>query len=168
MIELDVAGIRTPATGLMPFTGHALNSLALSRQEAQRRGQPRGPEHILLGLTAESDSIAARALQRLGISPEAVRQQAEQITSQANPGPRPGRIPRTPVTSQARRMWNATLDEAVAHGHDYIGTEHILLAIFSDQDGAAAQALTRLGAGENDIRSAIAALLAESGRERSA
>jgi ATP-dependent Clp protease ATP-binding subunit ClpC len=60
-------------------------------------------------------------------------------------------------------MWNATLDEAVAHGHDHIGTEHILLAIFSDQDGAAAQALTRLGAGENEIRSAIAALLAESG-----
>ena len=162
------AGIRTPATGLMPFTGQALSSVVLSGQEARRRGQPRGPEHFLLGLTAQRDSIAAKALQRLGISPDAARQQAEQITSQANPSPRPGRIRRIPVTPEARRMWNAILDEAVAHGHDYIGTEHILLAIFSDQDGAAAQALTRLGAGENEIRSAIAVLLAESGRERSA
>jgi hypothetical protein len=162
------SGIRTPATGFMPFTGHALNSVVLSGQEARRRGQPRGPEHVLLGLAADSDSIAARALQRLGISPEAVRQQAEQLTSQADLSPRQARIRRIPVTPEARRMWNAILDEAVAHGHDYIGTEHILLAIFSDQDGAAAQALTSLGAGENEIRSAIAALLAESGRERSA
>ena len=92
----------------------------------------------------------------------------ESETSQADPGPHQARIRRIPVIPQARRTWNATLDEAVAHGHDYIGTEHILLAIFSDQDGAAAQVLTRLGAGENEIRSAIAALLAETGRERSA
>jgi ATP-dependent Clp protease ATP-binding subunit ClpC len=162
------AGIRTPATGLMPFTGHALSSVVLSGQEARRRGQPRGPEHFLLGLTADSDSIAARALQRLGISPEAARQQAEQLTSQADPGPHQARIRRISVIPEARRTWNAILDEAVAHGHDYIGTEHILLAIFSDQDGAAAQVLNRLGAGENEIRSAIAALLAETGRERSA
>jgi hypothetical protein len=162
------SGIRTPATGFMPFTGHALNSVVLSGQEARRRGQPRGPEHVLLGLAADRDSIAARALQRLGISPEAVRQQAEQLTSQADLSPRQARIRRIPVTPEARRMWNAILDEAVAHGHDYIGTEHILLGVFSDQEGAAAQALTSLGAGENEIRSAIAALLAESGRERSA
>jgi Clp amino terminal domain, pathogenicity island component len=164
----EPAGIRTPATGLMPITGHALNSVVLSGQEARRRGQPRGPEHFLLGLTADSGSIAATALQRLGISPEAARQQAEQITSQAGLRPRQGRIRRIPVIPEARRTWNAILDEAVAHGHDYIGTEHILLAIFSDQDGAAAQALTGLGAGENEIRSAIAALLAETGREHSA
>jgi hypothetical protein len=159
------SGIRTPATGFMPFTTNARNSVVLSGQEARRRGQPRGPEHILLGLTAETGSIAARALQRLGISPEAVREQAGQITSQDSAGARGGRVHDTP---QARRMWLAILDEAVAHGDDYIGTEHILLAIFSDADGAAAQALTRLGAAENEIRNAIAALLAESGRERSA
>lgn len=162
------SGIRTPATGLMPFTGHALNSVVLSGQEARQHGQPRGPEHFLMGLTADSDSIAAKALQRLGISPEAVRQQAEQIASQADRSPRQERIRRIPVAPEARRMWNAILDEAVAHGDDYIGTEHILLAVFSDPDGATAQALTRLGGGKDEIRSAIAALLAESGRERSA
>ena len=60
------------------------------------------------------------------------------------------------------------VDEAVAHGDDYIGTEHFLLALFCDDDNAAAQVLTRLGAGEREVRAAVAELLAESGRERSA
>jgi hypothetical protein len=158
------SGIRTPATGFMPFTGPARNSVIRSGQEARRRGQPRGPEHLLLGLTGGSDGVAVKALERLGITPDAVRQQVEQITGQGGPGTPAGRIPDTP---QARRLWHAVLDEAVAHGDDYIGTQHFLLALFSDS-AAAAQALARLGAGETEVRTVLAALLAESGPERSA
>jgi hypothetical protein len=157
------SGIRTPATGFLPFTGPALNSVIRSGQEARRRGQPRGLEHILLGLTSEADNIAVKALQRLGISPEAVRHQAEQIADQSPPQSPPGRAPDTP---QARRVWLAVLDEAVAHGDDHIGTEHFLLGLFCHSDTAVVQALASLGAEENEVRAAITAQRAESGPER--
>ena len=157
------AGIRTPATGFMPFTGPARSAAIRSRQEAPK--QPRGTERFLLGLTGGSDGVAAKALERLGITPDAVRQQVEQITGQDGPPAPAAQIPGNP---QARRFWHAVLDEAVAHGDDYIGTGHILLALFSDSDAAAAQALARLGAGETEVRTVLAALLAESGPERSA
>jgi hypothetical protein len=158
-------GIRTAVTEFMPFTGHASNAVALARQQTRRLGWPRGPQHILLGLIGESDSLAVKALERLGVSPQAVREQVEQITGRDQPQPSPGWIPDTP---QARRVWHAVVDEAVAHGDDYIGTEHFLLALYCDAEGAAAQTLARLGAGEPQVRDAVATLLAESGRERSA
>jgi ATP-dependent Clp protease ATP-binding subunit ClpA len=65
-------------------------------------------------------------------------------------------------------MWLAVADEAMANGDDYIGTEHLLLALFCDSDAAVVQALARLGARENEIRAAITGLRAESGPERSA
>jgi hypothetical protein len=151
------AGIRTPATGFMPFTGPALDSVLLAGQEARRHGHDRPDccdEHILVGLIGEGHGVAVKALQRLGISTETVRQQAGQITGLRG--------------QQARRVWHAAVDEAVPHGHDYIGTEHLLLALYCDSDGTPAQALARLGAGESEVRGAITALLAESERERSA
>jgi Clp amino terminal domain, pathogenicity island component len=156
------AGIRTPATGLLPFTGPALSSVILSGQEARRRGQPRGLEHILLGLTGEDNNVAVRALQRLGISRETARQQAENITGQSLPQASAGQAPDTP---RARRAWLAALDEAVAHGDHYIGTEHFLLALYCHSDAAIVQALARLGAEENQVRAAITAQRAESGPE---
>ncbi len=159
------AGIRTPATGLLPFTGPALNSVIWSGQEARRRGQPRGLEHILLGLAGQHDSLAVRALERLGISREAARQQAENITGQGSP-----QVPAGggPDTAQARRVWHAVLDEAVAHGDDHIGTEHFLLALLCHRDAPVVQALASLGAEENEVRAAITAQRAESGPERPA
>ena len=156
------AGIRTPATGLLPFTGPALNSVIRSGQEARRRGQPRGLEHILLDLAGQHDSLAVRALERLGISWEAARQQAENITGQGSPQVPPGG---GPDTAQARRVWHAVLDEAVAHGDDYIGTEHFLLALLCHRDAPVVQALASLGAEENEVRAAITAQRAESGPE---
>jgi Clp amino terminal domain, pathogenicity island component len=158
------AGVRTPATGLLPFTGPALSSVVRSGQEARRRGQPRGPEHILLGLTSQAGSVAVKALERLGISPEAVRQQAGHIAGQGLPQDPPRRAPDTP---QARKVWLAVLDEAIAHGDDYIGTEHFLLGLFCHGDAAVVQALASLGAEENEVRAAITAERAESGPERS-
>jgi hypothetical protein len=157
-------GIITPVTGPMAFTGHASKALTLARQESSRLGRPRGPEHILLGLLSAGDGLAVKALERLGVRPAAVREQVEQVTSQEPRHP-PGGLPDVP---QTRRVWHAMVDEAVAHGDDYIGTEHFLLALFCDDDNAAAQILARLGAGEREVRAAVADLLAESGRERSA
>ena len=158
-------GIRTPATGFVPFTGPALDSVVRSGQEARRLGQARGTEHFLLGLASGSDGVAVKALERLGITPDAVRRQVEQITGQ---GDSPAPAARTPDNPEARRLWHAVLDEAVAHGDDYIGTGHILMALFSNSDAAAAQALASLGAGETEVRTVLAALLAESGPERPA
>jgi hypothetical protein len=157
-------GIITPLTGPMPFTGHASKAVILARQECSRLGRPRGPEHILLGLVSAGDGLAVRALQRLGVRPEAVREQAGQVTSEEPQHPPGG----SPDTLQTRRVWQAMVDEAVARGDDYIGTEHFLLALFCDNDNAAAEILTRLGAGEREVRAAVAELLAQSGRERSA
>jgi ATP-dependent Clp protease ATP-binding subunit ClpC len=111
-----------------------------------------------------SDGVAVKALERLGVRPEAVRQQVEQVTGQELQHPPEG----SPETAQTRRVWHAMVDEAVAHGDGYIGTEHFLLALFCSDDNAAAHVLTRLGAGEREVRAAVAELLAESGRERSA
>jgi Clp amino terminal domain, pathogenicity island component len=155
------AGIRTPATGLLPFTGPARDTLIRSGEEPGRHGPPRDLEHILLALIAAGDGVAVRALERLGISQEAVR---DRITGEARPGAaRPGRLPNNP---QVRRLWQAVLDEAVAHGDDYIGTEHFLLGLFCDHDAAVVQALAGLGAGESQVRAAVTAQLAESGPER--
>jgi hypothetical protein len=157
-------GIITPVTGPLPSTGRARNALILARQESSRLGRPRGPEHILLGLVSSGDGLAVKALERLGVRPEAVREQVEQVTGQEPQHP-PGGMPDIP---QTRRVWHAMVDEAVAHGDDYIGTEHFLLALYCGDDNAAAQVLASLGAGEREVRAAVAELLAESGRERSA
>jgi hypothetical protein len=156
-------GIITPVTGRMAFTGHASKALILARQESSRLARPRGPEHILLGLVSVG-GLAVKALERLGVRPEAVREQVDQVTSQEPQHP-PGGLPDIP---QTRRVWHAIVDEAVAHGDDYIGTEHFLLALFCGDDNPAAQVLTRLGADEREVRAAVAGLLAESGREQSA
>jgi Clp amino terminal domain, pathogenicity island component len=157
-------GIITPVTGPMAFTGHASKALILARQESSRLGRPGGPEHILLGLAGVGDGLAVKALERLGVRPEAVREQVEQVIGQEPQHP-PGGLPEK---RQTRRVWHAVADEVFAHGDDYIGTEHFLLALFYDDDNAAVQVLTRLGTGEREVRAAVAELLAESGRERSA
>jgi len=156
-------GVITPVTGPMAFTGHARKALVLARQESSRLGRPRGPEHILLGLVNVGDGLGVQALERLGVRPEAVREQVTEVASQA---PHPSEV--GPEAPQSLRVWYAMVDEAVAHGDDYIGTEHFLLALFCDEGNAAARVLTRLGASEREVRAAVAELLAESGRERSA
>jgi hypothetical protein len=157
-------GIITPVTGPVAFTGHARKAIILAREESSRLGRPRGPEHILLGLVSVGGGLAVTALERLGVRPEAVREQVGQVTGQEPHHPS-GYAPEAP---QTLRVWHALVDEAVAHGDDYIGTEHFLLALFCDDGNAAAQVLTGLGAGEREVRAAVVELLAESGRERSA
>jgi prophage maintenance system killer protein len=151
------AGVVTPVTGLIPFTDAAGDVVVFARQEADRLGLDHpGPEQFLLGLIATSDGVAAQVLKRLRISPETVRQQLAEVTAQHQPPYRTG-----PDTPLAMMVMPRAVGEAVAHGHDYIGTEHILLALFRAGDDTAAQALASLGAGEREVRDVITALLGE-------
>jgi hypothetical protein len=157
------AGIRTPVTGFIPFTDDAREVAVLAREEATRLGLDHpGPEQFLLALTGTGPGVAARALERLGISPEAVRQQLARIAA-GQPQVRSG--PDTPLA-----MWvmPRAVGEAVAHGQDYIGTEHILLALFHAGDDTAARTLASLGAGEREVRAAITAVAGQPGPIRPA
>jgi prophage maintenance system killer protein len=158
------SGIRTPVTGFIPFTDDASDVAVLARAEADRLGLGRpGPEQFLLALAGTSHGVAPQVLQRLGINPEAVRRQVAQITGQHQPV-----IPPEPDTPPAMWVMPRAVAEAVADGHDYLGTEHILLALFHAGDDTAARALASLGAGEREVRGAIIAVAGEPGRIRPA
>ena len=117
-----------------------------------------GPEHLLLGLTHESaGGTAVKALEALGIAPAAVRQRLEQAAGRGEQAPT-GHIPFTP---QARDVLKLALEEAVRLGHDYVGTEHILLGVFRAADGVAAHVLTGLGADLDRARQQVIRVLDE-------
>ena len=114
-----------------------------------------GTEHLLLGLIGEGEGVAARALESLGISREAVRQQVEQIIGQGKQAPS-GHIPFTP---RAKKVMELALREANDLGHNYIGTEHILLGLIWEGDGVAARVLTGLGADRARVWQQVTQLL---------
>ena len=114
-----------------------------------------GTEHILLALVREGEGVAARALESLGISLEAVRQQVEEIIGQGRQA-RSGPIPFTP---RVKKVLELSLREATQLGHDYVGTEHILLGLIREGQGVAAQVLVNLGADLNRVRQQVIRLL---------
>jgi ATP-dependent Clp protease ATP-binding subunit ClpC len=114
-----------------------------------------GTEHILLGLIHEGEGVAAKALESLGIGLDTVRQQVEEVTGQGHQAPS-GHIPFTP---QAKKVLELSLSEALRLGHNYVGTEHILLGLLREGDGVAAQVLVRLGADLNRVRQEVIRLL---------
>jgi ATP-dependent Clp protease ATP-binding subunit ClpC len=114
-----------------------------------------GTEHILLGLIHEGEGVAAKALESLGISLEGVRQQVEEIIGQGQQAPS-GHIPFTP---RAKKVLELSLREALQLGHNYIGTEHILLGLIREGEGVAAQVLVKLGADLNRVRQQVIQLL---------
>ena len=119
-----------------------------------------GTEHILLGLIHEGEGVAAKALESLGIALEGVRQQVEEIIGQGQQAPS-GHIPFTP---RAKKVLELSLREALQLGHNYIGTEHILLGLIREGEGVAAQVLVKLGADLNRVRQQVLQLLSGSGR----
>lgn len=158
------AGIRTPVTGFMSFTDDACDVVVQARAEADRLGLDRpGSEQLLLALAGTGQGVAAQALKRLGISSAVVRQQVTQV-----PGHPQRPVPPEADTPLARQVMPRAVGEAVAHGHDYIGTEHILLGLFHAGDDTAARALTSLGAGEHEVRAAIIAVTGDPGPGRPA
>ncbi|BBH17801.1 ATP-dependent Clp protease ATP-binding protein [Nocardioides baekrokdamisoli] len=114
-----------------------------------------GTEHILLGLIHEGEGVAAKALESLDISLEAVRAQVEEIIGQGQQAPA-GHIPFTP---RAKKVLELSLREALQLGHSYIGTEHILLGLIREGEGVAAQVLQKLGADLNRVRQQVIQLL---------
>jgi hypothetical protein len=138
------------------FTDRARRVVVLAQEEARMLSHNYiGTEHILLGLIHEGEGVAARALESLGISLEAVRLQVEEIIGPGQEAPS-GHIPFTP---RAKKVLELSLREALQLGHDYIGTEHILLGLIREGEGVAAQALIRLGADLNRVRQQVIQLL---------
>ncbi len=119
-----------------------------------------GTEHILLGLIHEGEGVAAKALESLGISLEAVRRQVEEIIGQGGSSPS-GHIPFTP---RAKKVLELSLREALQLGHNYIGTEHILLGLIREGEGVAAQVLVKLGADLSRVRQQVIQLLSGYGQ----
>jgi ATP-dependent Clp protease ATP-binding subunit ClpA len=138
------------------FTDRARRVVVLAQEEARRLNHNYiGTEHILLGLIREGEGVAAKALESLGISLEAVRAQVEQRIGQGQSAPT-GHIPFTP---RAKKVLELSLREALGLGHDYIGTEHILLGLIREGEGVAAQVLVKLGADLSRVRQQVIQLL---------
>jgi|tagenome__1003787_1003787.scaffolds.fasta_scaffold20916639_2 ATP-dependent Clp protease ATP-binding subunit ClpC len=138
------------------FTDRARRVVELAQEEARILNHGYiGTEHILLGLIHEGGGVAAKALESLGIRLEAVRQQVEEIIGQGQQAPS-GHIPFTP---RAKKVLELAHREARALGHDYIGTEHILLGLIREGGGVAAEVLVKLGADLNRVRQQVIQLL---------
>ena len=138
------------------FTDRARRVVVLAQEEARMLNHNYiGTEHILLGLIHEGEGVAAKGLEALGISLEAVRAQVEEIIGQGQQAPS-GHIPFTP---RAKKVLELSLREALQLGHNYIGTEHILLGLIREGEGVAAQVLVKLGADLNRVRQQVIQLL---------
>ena len=131
------------------FTDRARRVVVLAQEEARMLSHNYiGTEHILLGLIHEGEGVAAKALESLDISLEAVRAQVEEIIGQGGSSPS-GHIPFTP---RAKKVLELSLREALRLGHRYIGTEHLLLGLVREGEGMAATILVRHGAGLDEVR----------------
>src|SRR5690554_3495586 len=138
------------------FTDRARRVVVLAQEEAKMLNHNYiGTEHILLGLIHEGEGVAAKALESLSISLDSVREQVQDIIGQGQQQPT-GHIPFTP---RAKKVLELSLREALQLGHNYIGTEHILLGLIREGEGVAAQVLVKLGADLNKVRQQVIQLL---------
>jgi len=141
------------------FTERARRVILLAREEAKRLDHDYlGTEHLLLGLIREGEGVAALALQNLGIDLEQVRQEVEKAVGKGGGSLFLGQIPFTP---RAKKVLELAVTEARNLGHNYIGTEHLLLGLIREGEGVAAQILTNLGADLEKVREEVVDLLGE-------
>lgn len=149
---------------LSRFTNRARAAVVLASDEASHLGYRWvGPEHILIGLLREGGGIAGRALLSLGVSLDAVRA----LVVESVPGSATARTGEMtpPLTPQAMRLLGETSPAAaVALGHNYVGTEHLLLALSSQADSSVGKMLAALGVGDSTTRTKVLELLAEYGQ----
>src|SRR5437763_11231611 len=138
------------------FTDRARRVLVLAQEEARLLNHNFiGTEHILLGLIHEGEGVAAKALESLGISLEAVREKVEETIGPAGSSPTGS----PPFTPRAKKVLELSLREALQLGHNYIGTEHMLLGLVREGEGVAAQVLVNLGADLSRVRQQVIQLL---------
>jgi ATP-dependent Clp protease ATP-binding subunit ClpC len=146
------------------FTDRARRVVVQAQDEARTLNHDYvGTEHLLLGLIHESvGGVAAKALESMGISLDAVRERVDEVTGRGVQAPS-GHIPFTP---QAKEVLKLALGESIQLGHNYVGTEHLLLGLIREGDGVAAQVLTGLGADLDGAREQVIRLLDEYRREQ--
>ncbi len=139
------------------FTDRARKVMSLARQEAQRFNHEYiGTEHILLGLVQEGSGIAAKVLKNLDVDLKKVRTEVEKMIPHGPPTVTMGQPPFTP---RAKRVLDLAQEEANNLGHDYIGTEHLLLGLLRENEGVAAQVLVNLGLKLEDVREEVLEVL---------
>jgi ATP-dependent Clp protease ATP-binding subunit ClpA len=140
------------------FTERARQVVVLAQDEARLlKHNYIGTEHELLGLIREEDGVAARVLATLGVTLELVREEVRRIVGTGD-GFSSGQIPFTP---RAKRVLELAMREALSLGHDYIGTEHILLGLVREGEGVANAILLDLGADPDNLRSGVLQLLSD-------
>jgi len=146
------------------FTDRARRVVVLAQQEARLLSHNYiGTEHLLLGILAVGEGTAVHALDEMGITLEIVRRQVVQIVGLGQQEHRPsGHIPFTP---RAKKVMELSLREALQMGHNYIGTEHILLGLIREGDGVAAHVLSELGGGLSVVRMNFVRLVALAGED---
>lgn len=145
------------------FTERARKVMGFARREAQRlHHEYIGTEHILLGLIQEGQGVAANVLRSMNIDLEKIRREVEKIVK-AGPGTDP--MPQIPFTPRAKKVVELALEEATNLGHNYIGTEHLLLALLREQEGIAAHVLMALGVKLEDVRQEVIEFLGGSPHE---
>ncbi len=138
------------------FTDRARRVIVLAQESARNlKHNYLGTEHILLGLIKEGEGVAAKALESLNVSYDAVREQVIEIIGEGQEQPS-GHIPFTP---RAKKVLEYAMREGLQLGHSYIGTEHLLLGLCREQDGVAAQVLVKLGADLPRVRQQVTQLL---------
>ena len=165
-VEMKMATLRKQPTGMFRrFTDRARRAVQLAQEQAQLLNHNYvGTEHLLLGLLGEGEGVAAKALESLGISLEAVRAQVEELIGHGQSAPA-GHIPFTPRAKQALEL---SLREALQLGHNYIGTEHILLGLAREGEGVAAELLVGFGAGHARLRDQVLQVLTGEGEQAGA
>jgi ATP-dependent Clp protease ATP-binding subunit ClpC len=139
-----------------PFTDRARRVVVLAQDEARLLNHDYlGTEHLLLGLIREGEGVAVKALESLGISPEAVRAQVQETIAQGQGAP----TSHIPFTPQAKKVLELSFREALQLNHHYLGTEHLLLGLIGEGEGVAAQVLMQLGADLSRVRQRVIELL---------
>lgn len=145
------------------FTDRARKVIILAREEATRLNHDYiGTEHILLGLLRVGEGVAAEALRSLGLELEMIRREIEK---EVQPGPAQLTIGEVPFTPRSKKVIELAMDEARNMGHNYIGTEHLLLGLIREEEGIAARVLQNLGVDLKKIRQIVMELLGGGGIE---
>lgn len=141
------------------FTQRAKNSVIHAQEEARALNHPAiGTEHILLGLLREGEGVGAKALKKMGIDMQKVREEVTMIIGEKNlQGEAP--LGDLPITPGVKKVFNLSFEEARLQGVNYVGTEHLLLAILHEGDGVAAQVLLSMGVKLEDLREQVILLL---------
>ncbi len=139
------------------FTERARRVILLAKEEAKRFNHDYiGTEHLLLGLVGEGEGVAAAVLMSLGLDPAKIRMEVERLVQ---PGPQPTVSGDIPFTPKAKRAIELAMEEARQLGHNYIGTEHLLLGLVKEGEGVASEVLTNLGLSVDKVRDEVMQIL---------